>query len=232
MTAPARSRQLPLDLSPQPSYARDAFLSAECNRRALGQVLDWRGWPGRRLVLSGPEASGKTHLANIWAADAGAAILPANRLEEADVATMAAGSLAVDDADGVAGRQRAEIALLHLHNAVLQAGGTLLLTARADPGRWALTLPDLASRIAAAPHVRLEPPDDALLAAVLVKLFDDRQLRVSPRLIDWLVRRIDRSLAAARGIVARLDAAALAAKGPVTREMAAKILDKPEDGAP
>jgi chromosomal replication initiation ATPase DnaA len=90
----------------------------------------------------------------------------------------------------------------------------------------------LASRIAAAAHARLDPPDDALLAAVLVKLFDDRGIKVSPRLIDWLVRRMDRSLAAAAEVVARLDAAALAAGSPVTRELAAVVLDNTGEGTP
>jgi chromosomal replication initiation ATPase DnaA len=79
--------------------------------------------------------------------------------------------------------------------------------------------------MAAAPHVRLAPPDDALLAAVMVKLFEDRQVRVAPWLVNWLVARMDRSLASARRLVAQLDAAALAAGGPVTRRLAEAILD-------
>jgi chromosomal replication initiation ATPase DnaA len=225
--AASSARQLAFDLAGAPSYARAAFLPAECNRHALERIAGWRDWPGGRMVLSGPEASGKTHLAHVWAAEAGAAIVAADALAAADVAALATGREAVEDADRPAREPGFERALFHLHNALREAGGTLLLTARAEPGRWGTALPDLASRIEAAPHVRLAPPDDALLAAVLVKLFDDRQLRVTPRLVDWLVLRMDRSLAAAREIVARLDAAALAARAPITREMAAAVLDMP-----
>jgi chromosomal replication initiation ATPase DnaA len=231
MATSVRTGQLPLDLAHAPSYAREAFLPAECNRLALERVLGWRDWPGGRLVLSGPPSSGKTHLAHIWAASAGAAIVPAGQLGSADVGALAGGCVAVEGADRVAGDAAAERALFHLLNATHQQGRALLITARAEPGRWGVSLPDLGSRIAAAPHVRLNPPDDALLAAVLVKLFDDRGVTVSPHLIGWLVRRMDRSLAAAGEVVARLDEAALAAGGPVTREMAAAVLDKTGGGA-
>jgi chromosomal replication initiation ATPase DnaA len=231
MAAPARTGQLPLELAHVPSYGREAFLPADCNRPALARIDDRRGWPGGRLVLSGPPASGKTHLAHIWAASSGATILPGEGLADADVSRLAAGSVAVEDADQIAGCGAEERALFHLLNAVHDRGGALLLTSRGEPGRWGVELPDLASRVAAAPHVRLESPDDALLSAVLVKLFDDRGITVSPRLIAWLVRRMDRSLAAAGEVVARLDAAALAAGGPVTRELAAAVLDNTEGGA-
>ena len=230
MAASARSGQLPLELAHAPSYAREAFLPADCNRHALGRVLGWRDWPGGRLVLSGPPSSGKTHLAHIWAASAGAAIVAAEGLRGADVGELAGVALAVEDADRVAGDAAAERALFHLLNASQQHGEPLLLTSRAEPGRWGVSLPDLASRVAAAPHVRLDPPNDALLAAVLVKLFDDRGVKVSPYLVGWLVRRMDRSLSAAGEVVARLDAASLAAGGPVTRAMAAAVLDKGADG--
>lgn len=218
-------RQIPLDLALRPSLTREAFLPAACNTRALNEILGWQGWDRGQMVLSGPPASGKTHLAHIWAALTGAEIVAAGELPGTDIVALASGPVAVEDADGVAGDMAGERALFHLHNATRQAGAPLLLTSRAEPGRWPLGLPDLASRVAATHHVRVEAPDDALLAAVLVKLFDDRQIGVSPRLVDWLVRRMDRSLATAQEVVRRLDERALASGGPVTREMAAEILD-------
>lgn len=225
MARPAETRQIPLDLAPEPSFEREAFLVTGCNRQAFERVLG-DSWRGQALILSGPEASGKTHLAHIWAADERAAILPADDLAVADIAAIAEGPVCIDNADRVAGLPAAERALFHLRNAMYQQRRSLLLTARCEPGRWNLALPDLASRIAAALHVRLAPPDDALLAAVLVKLFDDRQVLVPPRLVNWLVPRMDRSLATARELVARLDSAALAKGGPVTQKMAEAVLDK------
>jgi chromosomal replication initiation ATPase DnaA len=125
----------------------------------------------------------------------------------------------------VAGDLAAETALFHLHNLMAQAGGLLLITAAAPPRDWGLGLPDLASRMQGAALARLDPPDDALLSAVLAKLFADRQIAISPALIPYLVARMDRSMAAARDLVARLDAAALARGQAVTRALAATVLD-------
>lgn len=225
MARRAETRQLALDLAPEPSFAREDFLVAECNRRSYEAVVTEGGW--QEMVLSGPEASGKSHLTHIWAAGNGAAVIAGRDLADADVPALAGANLAVEDADRAAGQPEAERALFHLRNALHQGGCRLLLNSREQPARWGVALPDLASRIVAAPHVRLAPPDDALLAAVLVKLFDDRQVWVPPSLIGWLVQRMDRSLATARRTVAGIDAAALASGGRVTRRMAEAVLDNP-----
>ena len=164
----------------------------------------------------GPAGAGKTHLAHVWAAEAGATIIPATSLAEADIPALAARAcVAVEDASAVAGVAGLERALFHLHNLVLQEGGRLLLTDRAAPVRWPLAL--------------LEPPDDALLAAVLVKLFADRQVAVPPALIPYLTQRMERSFDAARGLVERLDARALAEARPVSRPLAAAVLGEMPD---
>ena len=111
-------------------------------------------------------------------------------------------------------------------------GGLLLLTAARAPRDWGLTLPDLQSRMEATASATLLPPDDALLGAVLVKLFADRQLQVAPGFIRWLVRRIDRSFATARAVVAALDAEALATKRPINSTLAATLLDSDGKVAP
>ena len=219
------AQQLAFDLPPRRSLGREDFFVAPSNALALAQIDGWRSWPQRKLVLVGPEGSGKTHLAQIWAAGTGAEMLPAAELPLADLpALAAAGAVAVEDADRIAGYDAAEAALFHLHNLVLAEGGHLLVTARAAPARWSLRLPDLASRMQASATATLDPPGDDLLAAVLVKLFADRQLAVPPALIPWLVARMDRSLAAAQAIVARLDAASLASGKPVSPMLAGAVL--------
>ena len=142
----------------------------------------------------------------------------------------AAGAVVLDDFDrALEGEPRLdEAALLHLHNALAEAGGHLLLTAGAAPARWDLRLPDLASRLRAAPAVAVTAPDDALMTAVLVKLFADRQLRVGQGVVEFLVRRIERSFEAARDIVAAIDAGALAAHRNVTVPLAREVLGRRE----
>ncbi len=219
------TRQLTFDLPPQQNLRREDFVPSPANVLALAQIDRWRDWPGGRLLLVGPQGAGKSHLTAIWAAGAQAAVIAAPALAGADLPALAAsGGVAVEDADRLAGDAAAETALFHLYN-LLAGSGALLVTAATPPRDWGLGLPDLLSRLQAMPLVRLDPPDDALLSAVLVKLFADRQLAVPPVLIPWLVARMPRSIGAARALVAELDARALAEGRAITPRLAAEILD-------
>ncbi|MFN4130520.1 MAG: chromosomal replication initiator DnaA [Paracoccaceae bacterium] len=219
------TRQLAFDLPPVEAYRREDFFASPANAHALAAVEGWHDWPGHKMLLVGPAGAGKTHLAHVWAKAAGAVIVGGADLQGADLPALAeAGAVAVEDAEAVAGLPEAETALFHLHNLVVQRG-TLLLTAQTPARDWGLQLPDLKSRIEAASVARLAPPDDALLSAVLVKLFADRQTVVAPSLIPWLVARMERSIAAARALVAAMDARALAQGKPITKATAQGLLD-------
>jgi chromosomal replication initiation ATPase DnaA len=211
-------RQLALALGHTESYARDDFLAGPGNAKALVMVERWPDWPARTLLLVGPEGAGKSHLAAIWAANAGARTVSARLIDEASVpATLTTGALVIED---LAVHSLDERALFHLLNLAREQGDYVLLTARTAPAGWRINLPDLASRMRAIPVISLEPPDDVLLRAVLVKLFADRQLAVDETLVSYLVARIERSYAAARAAVAALDREALRQQRPVTRTLA------------
>ncbi|MFC0200485.1 P-loop NTPase family protein [Paracoccus rhizosphaerae] len=231
MTQFPLSRQLTLDLTTPPAHARADFLPAPANRAALRALDRPQDWPQGRMLLIGPEGSGKTHLAAFWAAENGARRISASALrpEAADTIAAEGGAVVVEDADHAGFAAGAEQALFHLWNLCGPRECLLLLTARRPPRDWGLVLPDLRSRMDAMPQVLLEPPDESLLAAVLVKLFADRQLAVPHGLIDWLVLHMDRDLGLARRLVAAMDVAAMAEKGPVTRRIAADLLDKLSD---
>jgi chromosomal replication initiation ATPase DnaA len=217
--------QLAFPLPRLEARGREAFFVSPANALAVRQIEAWRAWPQGKLVLTGPEGAGKTHLAHVWAALAGARIVAARALVPAEIPTLAAGPAAVEEADRTAGHAGSETALLHLHNLALANGQPLLLTARKPPSQWNLALPDLASRMAATATAALEPPDDALLSAVLVKLFADRQIAPPPRLIDYCLKRMDRSFAAAQRLVTALDARALATGQPIGTALAAEVLE-------
>lgn len=220
-------RQLSFDLPVREARGRGDFFVSEANAAALAMIEGWQGWPQRKLVLTGPQGAGKTHLTHVWAGLSGATVVPAHALGQADIPTLAAAAVAVEDCDDIAGDRSLETALFHLHNLVLAEGKAALFTAASPPRSWPLTLPDLASRMQATALVRIAPPDDALLAAVLVKLFADRQLSPGPATVPYLVRRIERSFAAAGAVVARLDAMALERGRAITPALAREVLDKP-----
>jgi chromosomal replication initiation ATPase DnaA len=215
-----RPRQLALALEHAESFAREDFLSGPSNAVALALVDAWPDWSHRTVMLTGPEGSGKSHLAAIWARTAGARLIAARALEEASVpSALATGALVVEDVVAGAFDERA---LFHLLNLAREHDAFVLLTARTAPVTFAVR--DLASRLKALPLVAMMPPDDTLLRAVLVKLFADRQLAVDEALIGYVATRIERSFAAARAVVARLDDEALRHKRPLTRAFAAEIL--------
>jgi chromosomal replication initiation ATPase DnaA len=215
-------RQLTLALPHAESFSRDDFLPGPGNEAALLLIESWPDWPARVVALCGPAGSGKSHLAAIWAVSAGARFLAGRALAVGHLpAALATGALVLED---LAPEQLDERALFHLLNLAREHEAYVLMTARVAPAAWTIRLADLLSRLRAVPVVTLSPPDDALLRAVLVKLFADRQLAVDESLLTYLIKRIDRSFAAARAVVERLDREALRLRRPVTRALAAEAL--------
>lgn len=218
----ARS-QLSLGLALPTSWAREDFLEVPGNAAALAAV---EGNAQPALVLYGPPGCGKTHLANIWTARHGARLIGPADLTAPAVDQLAQQPLALDDAAGSVLGDADPVALFHLINLMRERRHALLLTGSAAPAHWCYTLPDLMSRLKAMPAERIAEPDDALLSAVLVKLFADRQLQVGEDVVKYLAARIERSCRAARDWVAVLDAAALAENRAVTVVLARRLLDE------
>ena len=217
------SRQLPLDLGFRPALAREDFFVGLGNRDAVAWIDRWPDWPGNAIALFGPPGCGKSHLVQVFARTAGARVHAATelRMPLPDTLTAPASAVAVEDCDAIPD----ERALLHLFNLMREHQRGLLLTAAAPPAQWRIALPDLSSRLKAITAVGIVPPDDDMFAAVLIKLFADRQLQVSPDVVTYLMRRVDRSFDAARRIVAELDRGALAAGRAVTVPLVKTLLD-------
>ncbi|MFZ0719762.1 MAG: chromosomal replication initiator DnaA [Xanthobacteraceae bacterium] len=213
-------RQLALALNHAESFAREDFLSGTSNESALALIDAWPDWPARALALVGPEGSGKTHLATIWAGAAGARVVSGRALGEIDVpAALATGALVVEDAAAITD----ERALFHLINLAREEGAFLLFTARSAPSLWPVALPDVVSRLRALPVIVLQAPDDAMLRGVIVKLAADRQLQLDESVVGYILTHIERSFAAARAAVIALDQEALRQGRPPSRALAAEM---------
>jgi len=219
MTEP---QQLVLDLAHRQALGEEDFLVSRSNAAATELIDRWPDWPHPACVVTGPQGSGKSHLANVWRLRSSAGVVPGNELGDAAVcAVPERGAVVVEDIDrGLAD----EKALFHLLNRARENALSVLITSRRAPGDLVFQVPDLRSRLRALPVVELSAPDEALLKAVLVKLFCDRQLNVEPAVIDYLSVRMERSMEAASRIVAMIDRLALAMHRKVTRPLAAQAL--------
>jgi len=214
-------RQLVLDLPHVPALGADDFMVSACNTDAMRLVQSWPDWSARCALIAGPEGAGKSHLVNVWRVHSAAQVVSAAEVDEQMVDHLGAQPLAVEDVDRFG---RDERALFHLMNLSRERGFDILLTARSLPGAWPVALSDLRSRLRSVPFAEIGAPDDALLRAVLVKLFDDRQLSAPPAVIDYLLHRMERSVAAAADLVARIDKSALAERRRITARFAARFV--------
>jgi DnaA regulatory inactivator Hda len=210
----AGAKQIPLDLGFRAALARDDFFVAPGNAEAVAWIDRWPTWPGHTLALFGPAGCGKSHLAQVFAARSDAHVLHAAAIKNSQIAELVSTQQAVVVEDADQGMD--ETAMFHLYNAIKEAKGWMLLTCRDAPARWGVALPDLRSRLAAVQAVRIEPPDDDMMQAVLVKLFADRQIAIAPDVVAYLVRHMERTFAKARQIVDLADRESLAGQRPVT----------------
>ena len=219
------AEQLVFDLPVSTGFGRDDFFVSPANELVVKTLENWTDWPLGKLLITGPEGAGKSHLATIWAETTQATVLQAVQITSQWNDSIADGAVCVEDVHLLAGDQLAEQTLFHLHNLMLQNGAPLLMTGRGTVASWGISLPDLLSRLQGTSVVRPKAPDDALLSALLVKQFADRQIRVEPGLISYLLPRIERSFSFAGRLATELDRKALQSKSRISVKMAAQILD-------
>lgn len=223
---PARHEQFTLNLGHRPATGRDDFLVAPSNQDAVAWIDLWPSWPAPAFILYGPAACGKSHLAAVWQARTHATAIKAEELatQEADILFQSGNHFMIDPVDQWIGDRAAETTLFHLYNLAKEHQRTILMTSRVAPVRLDFVIPDLASRLRAAPNVAIQAPDEVLLGAVLVKMFADRQIQISEDVLNYILPRMERSFAAARDLVEKADHLALAEKRPVSLPLVRHIL--------
>ena len=201
--------QIPISFPIADSYDAHDFMPSDCNKTALEWINRFPNWPYPALIIYGEKGCGRTHLLNIWATKASMQ------------------GQAIDDVDQFFGNKQAEEKLFHLFNQAREKNTYLLLSMTNAVVQQKILLPDLTSRLRAAPQVQIQSPDDMALQAILVKLFHDRQLKVEPEVIAYILPRIERSYAAARELVTKLDSNAMAEKRPITIPLVRDVLVDP-----
>jgi chromosomal replication initiation ATPase DnaA len=220
------AEQLVFDLPVETAFGRDDFFTSAANSEAVSAIENWREWPLGKLVLAGPAGAGKSHLAQIWTEISGGSVLDAS----ADWSVGGvSGPVCVENLHAIVGNRSAEEKLFHLHNVQGENGRALLMTGQGAPSSWAFALPDLASRVQGSHLVQLGAPDDTLLAAVLLKQCGDRQLQVEPGVVEFILRRAERSFVGMRDLVAVLDRVSLQRKKPIGQRLVREILAQMEE---
>lgn len=219
-TTAGRREQLVFELGHTPSHGETDFVVGVGNELAYGHILAFPDWPGPLTLITGPASSGKSHLARIWAVRAGAASPSPDEIEALS-ARGGADALVVEDVDRLGYE---ETALFHLVNQSMRDRRPLLMTAREPVANWPFRTDDLKSRARLAAHFSVLTSDDIHLSQMLVKLFEDRQISVDPRVVAYLVARMERSPEEAVALVSMSDEIALARGSAVTRAVAAEAL--------
>ena len=225
------AQQIPLDLPVRSAHHRDDFLVTQSNAAAVGWIDRWPEWPAPLLIISGPAASGKTHLAAVWRDRAKAEIIRPEMLVSRSAEQIAAAGehILIDGLDPWLGEREAEATLFHVYNILKEEQRSMMVTMRMTSTEVPFVVPDLASRFRAAPLAEIMAPDDMLLGSVLIKLFADRQLSATNDVVSYILPRMERSFDAARDIVAKSDALALAQKRKITVPLLRDVLSAMQD---
>lgn len=219
--------QYPLPLPVRCSMSGSDFMVTSSNAEAVRWIDDYPNWPSHALILHGDAGSGKTHLAHVWQERSLAQFVTPATLANADLAreTLAtASAFVVDDGDVFFADRTHEEQLFHFFNNVRDQHGHLLILLRQPAALCDIGLPDLASRLKACPTAGLLPPDDDLLAALLIKQFRDRQIDVDKGVIDYILPRIERRAEAVRDLAQQLDDLALAEHRAITVPLVKRVL--------
>ncbi len=217
--------QLALDLSLPPKMTKYDFLVTQSNQEAVRWITKWKEWVPSCLVLHGPRGCGKTHLASIWRELAHAKLLtPSDSVDQYIKDSQVYKAFVIEDIENFAD----ETMLFHLFNLSQEYKNFLLLTADTPPGLWRFTLKDLKSRLQSALVVEIYPPDDSLLRALIVKQFNDRQLPIPPHVLEYSLKRIERSFEAVTDFVENVDRLSLISHGKITISLVRSLLEGDE----
>ena len=210
---------------------REDFMVSRCNAEAFQMIDAWPNWLTQGLVIYGPRGCGKSHLAHLFvdkvqmaaAKPVGVRIVNAEQIGMRQVRRLAAENqcLVVENLTPKAHNE----ALFHLFNLFNEPERFILWTAETAPQRMHFTLKDLQSRLNMLPGIEIFEPDDVMLQTLIVKLFADRQLLITPEILNYIVQNTQRSFAYVRDLVQEIDAVSLALKSAVNYAVVRRAME-------
>ena len=217
--------QLLLELPFKEALAEEDFLPSKPNEEAIAWIGSWPDWKGGHcLILYGPQGCGKTHLCHVWQKMTGAQVIKFSDLHSFDFTNSEEFLIIIEDVLNDLDKNGNQEKLLHIYNWVKEEGGYLLLTSTKHPKKWETDLADLSSRMLAANAVKIKHPDDELLKAIIVKQFADRQVKISEKVVNYIMKNTERSFSAIRALVSKIDEISMAEKKKITTAIVKKAL--------
>lgn len=216
--------QLPLQLSKEVNYDVDNFIQSPSNALAYDYLTRWPNWNALGVVIVGPPYAGKTHLAHLWQKLSKARFLERTLLDQLkETLSFEEGKRFILE-DMERHLPQEEAFLFHLFNQLKSEGGSLLITAKSKPSQWNIGLKDLSSRLATLPVFEIQEPDDLLFVSVLTKHFSEYQMKVDPKVLDFILKHVPRTFENLYGIPKKLNEASLKARHAVTIPFVKSVL--------
>lgn len=218
----SKNKQLPIDFAHKVFYERQDFMIAKSNIEAIKLVDSWPNWMNFAVCIYGHEGCGKTHLAHIFTEN----VYRKTNLPY-KIPMVKAQYIRLDNVHKLFEENKClvvenlnedinEEAIFHLYNLYRNEGGFILFTSLQAPARMDFKLPDLQSRLNSMPAVEIKEPDSELLSAVIIKLFNDRQINISPEIISYISNNAQRSFAYIKKLVAEADSISISRKRAVS----------------
>ena len=226
------NEQLIFKLSRRQAYNREDFFVSKTNSLAVKILENWKNFSSSGLVIVGPSACGKTHLAAVWSKETSAKSYDISTFFGIDLNHLIDEKFIVlEDIEKLQlipkdKRLIIEENILHIFNSLSANNGKILFISCKFPRFWEIGLRDLLSRIMTLTTIELNMPDDNLLAAVMAKQFQDRQINVDDEVLTYAISRMERSFLFAKTLVEELDVESLKLKKPIKKHMVNEIIEK------
>ncbi len=213
--------QLIIKFDHEQNFKDDDFYVSDSNKHIFHLLNQWPKWEKNFLNISGEKFSGKTHLVNIFIKKFGGIRLDAKSLKNEDLRMIKIHeNIILENLD----KNINEKLIYSLFNIVDQDNKYIIVTSSIPIVNINFSLIDLKSRTVNFLLQNIKKPDDELMFALILKNFSDRQITIDKKLIDFIVKRINRSYGKIFDFIYKVDELSLKKKKPIDLKTIKEIL--------